>query len=102
MFEAQRKALISDDEFRMLQSQIIKYPDSGDLIVGTGGLRKIRLASQNSGKSGGYRVIYLLATVEKMYLLSIYKKGQKDTLTQTEKNTMKKLVNILKNEVDDE
>ena len=99
MFESQRKALISDDEFKTLQSEIIKNPEIGDLIVGTGGLRKIRLASQNTGKSGGYRTIYLLVVPDKIYLVTLYKKGQKETLTQAEKNAMKKWVSLLKNEV---
>ena len=99
LFESQRKLLISDDEFRLLQSKIIKNPQAGNIIVGTGGLRKIRLPSQNKGKSGGHRVIYLLAVSEKVYMITIYKKGQKDTLTQAEKNAMKKLTSLLKNEV---
>lgn len=99
MFESQRKALLSDDEFMALQSEIIKNPEIGDVIVGTGGLRKVRLASQHTGKSGGYRSIYLLVMPDKIYLITLYKKGQKETLTQAEKNAMKKLVGLLKNEV---
>ena len=57
LFESLRKELISDDEYRALQSEIIVSPDIGQLIVGTGGLRKIRLVGSGSGKSGGYRSI---------------------------------------------
>ncbi len=99
LFESQRNALISDDEFKTLQSEIIKNPEIGDLIVGTGGLRKIRLASQNTGKSGGYRTVYLLVIPDKIYLATLYKKGQKETLTHAEKNAMKKWVSLLKNEI---
>lgn len=99
LFEVQRKALITDEELRALQSDIIKQPDIGKLIVGTGGLRKVRVSGENTGKSGGYRAIYLLAFHDVIYLVSIYKKGKKDTLTKSEKNDLKKLTAILKNEV---
>lgn len=99
LFEGQRKALITDEEFRSLQSDIIKKPEIGSLIVGTGGLRKVRLGGSNVGKSGGHRVIYLLVLPDIVYLITMYKKGQKESLNQAEKNQMKKLVSILKNEV---
>ncbi|MDF5198123.1 hypothetical protein P3670_24120, partial [Vibrio parahaemolyticus] len=57
LFESQRKEMLTDEEFRALQSDIIKNPEMGSLIVGTGGLRKVRLAGESTGKSGGYRTI---------------------------------------------
>jgi len=68
LFETQRKEMISDEEFRTLQSDIIKNPEVGSVIVGTGGLRKIRLAGESTGKSGGYRTIYLLVQPDVVHL----------------------------------
>ena len=102
LFESQRKELINDEEFRALQSNIIKNPDMGDLIVGTGGLRKARVAGENIGKSGGYRAIYLLILPDVIYLMLLYKKGKKDSLTQSEKNALKDISKSIKREHENE
>jgi len=102
LFESQRKELISDDEFRTLQSDIIKNPEIGSIIVGTGGLRKMRLAGESTGKSGGYRTIYLLIQPDVVHLVLLYKKGRKDSLTQKEKNLLKELSRSIKREYDNE
>ena len=49
---------LSDDEYRALQVYLMQKPDAGDLIKGSGGVRKVRWASEGMGKSGGIRVIY--------------------------------------------
>jgi len=69
-FTRQIQAIATDDELKELQRTLIAQPDKGDLIQGTGGLRKIRMALGNQGKSGGARVIYFLATAERVYLMS--------------------------------
>lgn len=94
--------MLSDEEFRALQSDIIKNPEMGSLIVGTGGLRKIRIASESTGKSGGYRTIYLLIRPDVVYLVLLYKKGIKDSLTQKEKNILKEVSRSIKREYDNE
>ena len=94
--------MISDDEFRNFQSDIIKNPVVGDLIVGTGGLRKVRVAGQSTGKSGGYRVIYLLILPDIVHLMLLYKKGKKDSLTQQEKNVLKDISKSIKKEYGNE
>ena len=58
MFTRNIKALATDDELRELQATLIESPSKGDLIKNTGGLRKIRIATGNQGKSGSVRVIY--------------------------------------------
>ena len=52
------KKLLNDDEYRELQEVLIYRPDLGDVIQGTGGLRKIRWMRKGRGKRGGVRVIY--------------------------------------------
>lgn len=51
-------ALLSDDEYRELQNELVEDPARGDLIKGGGGIRKLRYAIKGCGKSGGIRVIY--------------------------------------------
>nr|WP_245635174.1 type II toxin-antitoxin system RelE/ParE family toxin [Marinobacterium profundum] len=84
---------------RALQEELIAQPDKGNLIQGTGGLRKIRIATGGQGKSGSIRVIYFLATPDVIYLVLAYPKSMKDTLTATEKSELKKLTKLLKGEV---
>jgi len=99
IFTKQIKELATDDELKDLQIELIAQPEKGALIQGTGGLRKVRMAIGNKGKSGGVRIIYFLATMEVIYLVLAYPKSQKDTLTDNEKAELKKLVQALKNEV---
>ena len=54
--------LLTDDEYRALQSALVVNPEAGAVIVGTGGARKVRWAREGRGKSGGVRVIYYYAT----------------------------------------
>lgn len=64
LFTRQITQLATDDELKELQRELIAFPNKGDLIQKTGGLRKIRMATGSKGKSGGVRVIYFLATEE--------------------------------------
>lgn len=99
MFTKQIKLIATDEELRILQNELIGRPEKGDLIQGTGGLRKVRIATGHQSKSGSSRVIYFLATKEIIYFVMVYSKNEKDNLTDEEKNTLKKLTKLLKNEV---
>ena len=70
-------------------------PTAGDLIVGAGGCRKVRLAGKGKGKSGGYRVITLLVLDGRVFLLTVYAKGRKVTLTGAEKAALRKRTETL-------
>lgn len=98
-FTRQIQAIATDDELKDLQRTLIAQPDKGDLIQGTGGLRKVRVALGNQGKRGGARVIYFLATAEIIYLILAYPKSVKDNLTPAEKATLKTLTHQLKGEI---
>ena len=52
------KSLMSDEEYRVLQEVLVSRPALGDLIPGSGGLRKVRWNTTGQGKRGGVRVIY--------------------------------------------
>ncbi len=58
IFEKFRDTYISEEEFRLFQADLMANPKQGDVIQGTGGLRKIRVAGKDKGKRGGSRVIY--------------------------------------------
>lgn len=99
LFTRQIKALATDDELKALQIELIQYPTRGDVIKHSGGLRKIRLATGNQGKSGSARVIYFIASEEIFWFLLAYPKSVKDTLTEAETAALKKLATLLKEEV---
>ncbi|CDG18959.1 type II toxin-antitoxin system RelE/ParE family toxin [Xenorhabdus doucetiae] len=99
LFTRQIKQIATDDELKELQRELIESPDKGDLIRGTGGLRKIRMAIGSQGKSGSARVIYFLATEDIIYLVMAYPKNTKDNLTDAEKIALRKLTKLLKGEV---
>ncbi|MFK8260710.1 type II toxin-antitoxin system RelE/ParE family toxin [Erwinia sp. AnSW2-5] len=99
LFTRQITQLATDDELKELQRELIAFPNKGDLIQKTGGLRKIRMATGSKGKSGGVRVIYFLATDEVVWLVMAYPKNIKDSLTDAEKSALKRLTQQLKNEV---
>jgi len=96
-FEKQWKHLnLTDIDLNRLQTELILNSQEGDVIQGTGGIRKIRFAFENRGKSGSIRVIYIdFLIYEKVYLLTAYPKNEKDNLSQAERNQMKALVEKL-------
>jgi hypothetical protein len=76
---------------------LAENPSLGDMISGTGGVRKTRLKSSSRGKRGGFRVCYVdLANKERLYLLLIYPKNEQENLTMEDKKVLKELVDILK------
>ena len=84
---------LDDEERRLLENEIIKNPNIGAVIRGTGGLRKMRFALENKGKSGGVRVLYVdFVVFERIYLVTAYPKGKKDDITAEERKLYKKLI----------
>lgn len=88
-----------DEALRGLQNIILADPKVGDLIQGTGGVRKMRFAFVGKGKSGSCRVVYAdYAFYETVYLIAAYKKADKESISFEEKNEIKKLVQVLKSQ----
>lgn len=100
MFTKKQKKLgLTDDNLRELQNILLKEPKSGDVIQGTGGLRKIRIPLDNTGKRGGGRAVYVDVEVkETIYFINVYTKNEKDDLTEDEKKAFKAVIKILKEE----
>lgn len=68
-------------------SMIANDPQGGDMLVGTGGARKMRHAGRSQGKSGGYRTIhYFAGTDVPLFLLALIDKGEKANLSKAERN----------------
>jgi len=85
--------LISDEEYHLLQLQLSVRPESGDIIKGSGGIRKLRWAGSGRGKRGGIRVIYYYITEEEqIYMLYAYPKSKKENLTADQLKQLKQLV----------
>lgn len=90
---------LTDGDLLRLQEELLANPEVGKIIKETGGVRKMRFAFENRGKSGSVRVIYVDFEIrEKLYLLTAYPKNEKDNLTKAERNTLAKLVEILEAE----
>jgi len=85
--------LLSDDEYRELQSILVENPEKGAIIPGGGGLRKIRWSGSGHGKRAGTRTIYYWATAKKQILmLFIYAKKERDELTPDQRKVLRQIV----------
>lgn len=85
-----KKRLLLPDDFEEFQKVLIQNPEMGDVIAGTGGVRKVRLKSASRGKSGGFRVCYYYITKKyEIYLLWIYAKNEQEDLTSEDKKILK-------------
>jgi mRNA-degrading endonuclease RelE of RelBE toxin-antitoxin system len=89
--------VLTDEEYRQLQSLIIGRPDGGDLIRGGHGLRKLRWTVSGRGKRGGTRIIYYwLKPRDIVLMLFVFKKNERSDLT---KDQLKKLGAIVEQEL---
>ena len=95
-FERLRADYLDDDQYRLLQAVLMANPAVGDLIRGSGGIRKVRWAAEGTGKRGGLRVIYYWVTQDDhILLLTLYRKSEVSDLTSTEVKALRALVEAL-------
>ena len=100
VFEKRIKELFTDDEYLLIQQELLNNPVKGDLIQGTGGLRKIRFG-RNSGKSGGVRILYYYTDdYGRIYMIAVYTKSSKDNITSSEKAVFKAFIQQIKWELE--
>ena len=83
--------LFNDEERADIVALVAADPECGDVIRGTGGFRKVRVARKGMGKSGGARVVYIWRT-EKFpaFLISVFPKSEKENLSMAERNALRK------------
>ena len=92
---------LNDNDLLRLQIMLLKDPQSGPVMEGTGGIRKVRFPIENRGKSGSIRVCYTdFEEYEVTYLITAFTKSEQENLTDEEKNVLKKLVKSLRMEAE--
>lgn len=83
---------MTEEEISNLVDMLAAHPEAGDLIKGTGGCRKVRVAGKGKGKRGGYRTITFFSGPNlPLFLITVFSKGECDDLSQSERNSLSKL-----------
>jgi len=92
------KKLLTEEQTREIADIVARTPEIGEILKGTGGIRKFRYAAhEGKGKSSGARVIYFyISEDETVHLLDIFPKNEKENLSQADRNELFKLTQILK------
>src|SRR3989304_6268892 len=96
-FARHRADYLDDDAFRELENLLMKNPVAGDLIPGTGGLRKLRFADarRGKGKRGGLRVIYYWWSIGmQFWLYTLYDKDKMADLTPKQRKALKTMLKM--------
>lgn len=93
---AKSSKIMSKAERAAVIELVASNPECGDMIVGTGGVRKVRFAREGRGKSGSYRIVYYFCNdTIPVFLITCFSKSDKGNISKSEKNTIKKLVQLL-------
>ena len=88
--------LLNEVERKSVIDYLAAHPRAGDILEGSGGIRKLRWARGGKGKSGGVRVIYYYHDHRiPLYLLTVFGKSEKSNITKSERNELANLVGIL-------
>jgi len=88
--------LLSESERQDVIRYLAEHPKAGDLMEGTGGVRKLRWGRGGQGKSGGVRIIYYFHDdVMPLYLLTLFAKGDQANLSKAQRNELASLVQLL-------
>ena len=91
---------LNDDDLKRLQEELLADPKIGAVMRGTGGVRKMRFAFKQRGKSGSVRVIYVdFEVYEKIFLITAYPKNEKDNLTDAERSEIKQMIYTLEEQL---
>ncbi len=82
LFTKQVHDYLTDEEYSVFQAFLATNPDTGAVVRGSGGVRKVRWSRKGTGKSGGVRVIYFARTdAGEIWLLLIYAKSAVDSIS---------------------
>lgn len=95
-FIKRANTLLNGVERKAIIDYLAEHPKAGDLMEGTGGIRKLRWSRGNKGKSGGVRVIYYYHDERiPLYLLTVFGKNERANLTKSDRNALSKLTTLL-------
>lgn len=96
LFEALTRKLLDDEAMRHVEQTLLLEPRAGNVVPGTGGVRKLRAALPGRGKSGGARILYLFVQVrEKVYFLLAYAKNEQVDLSPDQKRALQTMAKRL-------
>lgn len=94
-FGRSRAQYLDDEAFRSFQMELLRNPEAGDVIQGTGGLRKVRFADgrRQKGKRGGIRIIYYWwLEGAQFWLFTLYGKGVQGDLSEAQRSVLRQLL----------
>jgi hypothetical protein len=92
-FDRKAKKILTSEALEEFFDYLEINPEKGDLIPGTGGVRKIRWQTgRGKGKSGGVRILYHYSKGLLIILITLFEKSEKENITHEERNELKKLV----------
>jgi hypothetical protein len=95
-FQSRAATCLTEAELHAAIDMIAADPGCGDLIVGGGGIRKVRFSAGGRGKSGGVRIIYYVcASRTPIFLLTVFAKNERSDLTKAELRELAKVARIL-------
>ena len=90
------RKLITDDDRALLVDYLAYHPMAGNLIRGTGGVRKLRWGLEGRGKRGGARVVYFYHDMDMpLFALTAYAKNERSDLSQRDRNDFRQLTALL-------
>lgn len=92
-FSKYREDYFTDDQFAELQRALDADPAAGDVVPGTGGVRKLRWGRSGMGKRGGLRVLYYVQDqAGRIWLLTVYSKSARENISSSTLNTLREIV----------
>jgi hypothetical protein len=96
VFERILPVYLTDDEYSELQQFLMQNPEAGEVVPGSGGVRKVRWARAGMGKRGGLRVIYFVRyEPNEFWMLTLYAKAKRDSVPG---HILKQLLEAFRNE----
>lgn len=95
-FERIRPVYMDDDEYSLLQRFLFRNPEAGELIPGSGGVRKVRWSRKGMGKRGGLRIIYYVRyRPDEFWMLTVYAKAKRENIPS---HILKQLIEAFRND----
>lgn len=98
VFTTRIEEAMNDDEYARLQCHLSQHPDAGAMIPGCGGVRKIRWTASGRGKRGGSRLIYYWDFGDRILMLYVYKKNERENMTEEQKKAIRQVAEEYKHE----